>query len=110
MSPIDRTLIVSVIGIRSLIFSATGPPGAMCIMRNEMRLIPTRIGTAPTSRRTMYRSIAIASRPDPVLLEPRRDVPLDEVVRDAGRGRPDPPETVLDHRQRLGDEKEDGRA
>src|SRR3972149_11090196 len=78
-------------------------------MRNEMRLIPTRIGTAPTSRRTMYRSIVIASRPDPVFLQGRGDVPLDEVIRDPGRGRHDPAETVLDHRQRLGDEKEDVR-
>src|SRR5690242_9489444 len=78
--------------------------------------MPSSIGTSPSRRLIRYLAIKrFLPRPYPV--PPRqgrrliyllrlRDVPLDQVVRDAGRRRFDAVEPGGDHRQRLGNEEE----
>src|SRR3990170_4705497 len=101
--------------LRSPVWISPGVPGARWITRNEMKVMPMRMGMASRSRRSAYRNMArailsqSATSPRRVALEVLRHVPLVEVVPDAVRPRDDPPHARRDHRQRVPEVEEDDR-
>src|SRR5262245_14062964 len=103
--------------VASGLLMSTGSPGARCIRKNEMSGMPSRSGSARTSRRNAYGNMAryssVSGRylhlPRRITLQGLGNVPLVEVVADAVRRRHDAPNPRRDHRQGVSEEQEDDR-
>src|SRR4029453_3637660 len=107
----------SAVVVASGLLRSVGSPGARCIKKNEMRVMPTRRGSARMRRRSAYGNMAryssVSGRylhlPRRVAVQGPGDVPLVEVVANAVRRRHDPADPRRDHRQGVPEVQEDDR-